>query len=390
MKKILFILCTFLLLPINIQAKEFEVTADYIILYNLDEDEILFEQNSHTKTSIASLTKIMTAIVAIENIEDLNQKVTITYEEYKGMEDYAMAGFNIGKQVSYLDILYGVLLPSGAEAANMLNIALSNKERSFIDLMNQKAIELNLENTKFDNPVGKDSINNYSCAKDVATLLKYALKNDTFRQIFTSLTHKVNDLDLTLKSTLINYATNYGFNTDYILGAKSGYTYDAGYCLASIANINDVNYLLVVIKSDTNKRYNAVKDSLTIYDYYSSHYSVQEIVNENDIMVTLPTKYGKVKEVSIKANITMKDYLPNEFNKENVLYKYQGIEELTYKIKQNDVLGTISIIYEDDVLATFDIKLDQEVEYYYPLLYISISSILVLAIFIVIKIKKGL
>lgn len=144
MKKILFILCTFLLLPINIQAKEFKVTADYIILYNLDEDEILFEQNSHTKTSIASLTKIMTAIVAIENIEDLNQKVTITYEAYKGMEDYAMAGFNIGKKVSYLDILYGVLLPSGAEAANMLNIALSNKDRSFIDLMNQKAIELNL------------------------------------------------------------------------------------------------------------------------------------------------------------------------------------------------------------------------------------------------------
>ena len=204
------------------------------------------------------------------------------------------------------------------------------------------------------------------------------------------MTHKVNDLDLTLKSTLINYATNYGFNTDYILGAKSGYTYDAGYCLASIANINDVNYLLVVIKSDTNKRYNAVKDSLTIYDYYSSHYSVQEIVNENDIMVTLPTKYGKVKEVSIKANITMKDYLPNEFNKENVLYKYDGIEELTYKIKQNDVLGTISIIYEDEVLATFDIKLDQEVEYYYPLLYISISSILVLAIIVVLKIKKGL
>lgn len=390
MKKLLLILLTFLLLPINIQAKEFEVTADYIILYNLDEDEILFEQNSQTKTSIASLTKIMTAIVAIENIEDLNEKVTITYEAYKGMEAYAMAGFNIGKKVSYLDILYGVLLPSGAEAANMLNIALSNKDRSFIDLMNQKAIELNLENTKFDNPVGKDSVHNYSCAKDVATLLKYALKNDTFRQIFTSLTHRVDDLNLTLKSTLINYATNYGFNTDYILGAKSGYTYDAGYCLASIANIHDVNYLLVVIKSDTNKKYNAVKDSLTIYDYYSSHYSVQEIVNENDVVVTLPTKYGKVKEVNIKANITLKDYLPNEFNKENVVYKYEGIEELTYKIKQNDLLGTISIVYEDEVLATFDIKLDQEVEYYYPFLYLLISLILISAIIVVVKIKKRL
>ena len=197
MKKIIF---TFLLL-FSFFVSALEIDSKQAILYNLNEDKIVFEKNSNEITSIASLTKIMTTIVAIENIEDLDAKVTITEKDFNGLYDASLAGFEVGDEVTYRDLLYGTMLPSGAEASQALANNISGSVNGFAGLMNEKAKELGMKNTHFVNTSGLDINNHYSTVYDVALLLKYCLNNKTFKTIFGSTSYKTSNGELTLYST---------------------------------------------------------------------------------------------------------------------------------------------------------------------------------------------
>ena len=125
----------FLLLFVEIiYAKEIDLKSEKYILYNLNDNEILFENESHEETHVASLTKIMTAIVAIENIDDFNEKIVITYDMLKNIEwDVAVVGFEVGEILTYNDLLYGTILSSGADAVNALAISISGSEEKFVE-----------------------------------------------------------------------------------------------------------------------------------------------------------------------------------------------------------------------------------------------------------------
>ena len=390
MKKILQIIIIFSIFYIPVVfAVEFNITSDYVILYNLNDDKILYEKESEKQAQIASLTKIMTTIVGIENSEDLNKEVTITKEAFIGTKEYTTVGFKVGDKATIKDLLYGTMLPSGADAVNALAIEISGSSENFVNLMNNKAKELNLKNTHFDNPIGMDSEENYSSAKDIATLLKYSLKNKTFKEIFTARTYKIESINKTINSTLIGYSRSYGLDTTDITGAKSGYTDGAGLCLASTATIDDVNYLLVTMNAETKNRSNAVKDTLEIYDYYSSNYSYQKIIKKDQKFKTIPTKWGKTKEYTITSKDDISMYLTNSIRKNRIKYIYEGIEELTYKNKKGDKLGTIKVVYEGNTLTTYDVYLNQKIEYYHPILYtIIVVAIVTMLLSIEAKITK--
>ncbi len=370
-----------------VSAENFNITSKNVILYNLNDQDILYELESNEKVQIASLTKIMTAIVAIEHIDDLDQTVTITKEAFKGMEEYTQIGLKAGNVVTYRDLLYGTILSSGADAVNAMAISISGDIPSFVKLMNQKAEELNLKNTHFDNPVGMDSEDNYSTASDIASLLLYSLKNDTFREIFTARTYTISNLGLSLKSTLIGYSKAYGLDISEIVGAKSGFTDGAGLCLASIADIDDVSYLLVTLKADTTNRSNAVSDSLKIYNYYSSNYSYQTIVKKDQVFKSIPIKWGKKTSYDIISKKDISLYLENNIYKNKIEYVYDGIEELTYKNKKGQKIGTVAIKYGEKELAKYDVYLDKKLEYYHPILY---GVILFSSIIMILSLKKML
>lgn len=369
----------FVYIPV-VKAVEFNITSDYVILYNLNDDEVLYELESDKRTEIASLTKIMTTIVAIENTQDLDQEVVITKDAFLGVEDYTVVGFKVGDKVSVRDLLYGTMLPSGADAVNALAYHISGSVDEFVKLMNDKAVKLNLSNTHFDNPIGMDSDNNYSTARDIAELLKYCLKNNIFREIFTARTYKIESINKEIKSTLISYSRSYGLDVSDITGAKSGYTDGAGLCLASIATLDDVDYLLVTMHADVSNRSNAVRDTLEIYDYYSSNYSYQKIINKDQKFRTIPTKWGKVDSYDVKAEDDVFLYLSNDIRKNRIKYVYDGVTELNYKIKKGDQLGTVQVMYDDQVLTTYQVYLNQNIEYYHPILYavIIISVVIML------------
>ena len=388
-KKLLVILMFFSLFNVvyasdNLKEK---IGSSDVILYNLNDDNILYEENSNRKVQVASLTKIMTAIVTIENNKDLSQNVEITSEVFKGIEEYSKAGFKLNDKPTYEELLYGVLLSSGADAVNAIVVNMGGNEK-FVSLMNEKAKELNLTNTKFDNAIGMDSENNYSTAKDLAELLKYSLQNEEFKKIFTTRTYNIDRLNLKLSSTLIKYASS-GIDISYIKGAKSGFTDGAGYCLASIAEIDDVEYLLVTLGANPKgSKSQAVKDAITIYDYFSENYGYQKVISKGETLKTIKNKFGKEKEYSIYLNEDKELYLKNTVKLDDITYQYNGLEEISSKNKKGDKLGTISLIYKNEVINSYDIYLNDNLEYYHPYLYLTIIVTVVIFVLLLFKLKK--
>lgn len=381
MKKAVFFLFSLFFFCYSVYAVDFDITGEYVTLYNMNEDTLLYSKNDTKKTSIASLTKMMTTLVAIEEIDNLDKIVTIKERDFEGTVGYSKAGFKVGDKVTYRDLLYGIILPSGADAVNaVVNNTLGYDK--FIKKMNETAKKIGMNDTSYANPVGKDDENNYSTSNDLAKLLKYALKNETFKTIFTTKNYKTSN-GLNLESTVNRYENI--LNTNEIKGAKSGFTKDAGRCLASITTLNNVNYLLVVINSSTTSPYNAVKDTITIYDYYNNNYGYKNIINDDTFIKEIPVDFSKEKTYKITGNENIEKYLKNNTE---VTYKYVGSDKVAFNTKKGSKLGVVKIYDGDDLLATSNVYLENNIEYYPIITYIMIGIAVVFVLLIVKKIKK--
>lgn len=381
MKKAVFFLFSLFFFCYSVYADDFDITGEYVTLYNMNEDTLLYSKNDTKKTSIASLTKMMTTLVAIEEIDNLDKIVTIKERDFEGTVGYSKAGFKVGDKVTYRDLLYGIILPSGADAVNaVVNNTLGYDK--FIKKMNETAKKIGMNDTSYANPVGKDDENNYSTSNDLAKLLKYALKNKTFKTIFTTKNYKTSN-GLNLESTVNRYENI--LNTNEIKGAKSGFTKDAGRCLASITTLNNVDYLLVVINSSTTSPYNAVKDTITIYDYYNNNYGYKNIINDDTFIKEIPVDFSKEKTYKITGSEDIEKYLKNNTE---VTYKYVGSDKVTFNTKKGSKLGVVKIYDGDVLLATSNVYLENNIEYYPIITYIMIGIAVIFVLLIVKKIKK--
>jgi len=381
MKKAVFFLFSLFFFCYSVYADDFDITGEYVSLYNMNEDTLLYSKNDTKKTSIASLTKMMTTLVAIEEIDNLDKIVTIKERDFEGTVGYSKAGFKVGDKVTYRDLLYGIILPSGADAVNaVVNNTLGYDK--FIKKMNETAKKIGMNDTSYANPVGKDDENNYSTSNDLAKLLKYALKNETFKTIFTTKNYKTSN-GLNLESTVNRYENI--LNTNEIKGAKSGFTKDAGRCLASITTLNNVDYLLVVINSSTTSPYNAVKDTITIYDYYNNNYGYKNIINDDTFIKEIPVDFSKEKTYKITGSEDIEKYLKNNTE---VTYKYVGSDKVTFNTKKGSKLGVVKIYDGDVLLATSNVYLENNIEYYPIITYIMIGIAVVFVLLIVKKINK--
>ena len=381
MKKAVFFLFSLFFFCYSVYADDFDITGEYVTLYNMNEDTLLYSKNDTKKTSIASLTKMMTTLVAIEEIDNLDKIVTIKERDFEGTVGYSKAGFKVGDKVTYRDLLYGIILPSGADAVNaVVNNTLGYDK--FIKKMNETAKKIGMNDTSYANPVGKDDENNYSTSSDLAKLLKYALKNETFKTIFTTKNYKTSN-GLNLESTVNRYENI--LNTNEIKGAKSGFTKDAGRCLASITTLNNVDYLLVVINSSTTSPYNAVKDTITIYDYYNNNYGYKNIINDDTFIKEIPVDFSKEKTYKITGSEEIEKYLKNDTE---VTYEYVGSDKITFNTKKGSKLGVVKIYDGDVLLATSNVYLENNIEYYPIITYIMIGIAVIFVLLIVKKKKK--
>lgn len=390
---ILFSLLLFLIIP-NVDA--LELNSKYAVLYNLEDNTILYEKQKDKKTSIASLTKIMTTLVAIENIDNYNEEVIIKKEMFESLDGtgaYVM-GLKDGMRVTYDDLLYGMFLTSGADATVAIAQKTAGSEEDFVKLMNKKVKELGLKNTNFTNPVGLDDEMHYSTVNEVAIILKEALKNKKFKEVFTTKSYTFKNEELTITNSLHKLAKRLDVDDSYIIGSKTGYTGNAGHALASVSidKKNNIKYLLVTTNAESNPAY--LEDATNTYKYYFYNYKYQNIVKKNDLILTLPVEYSKKKKMKFYAKESVKYYLKNNYSKKNISLKYEGKKVVTPKMKKNEKIGKIHVLYKNKEIDTIDIKIDKKVSYSiigfisYHFHYIVIITILII-IYLTYKNKKA-
>lgn len=238
--------------PVSLGIGGDALYSAHAVLIRTRTGEALLEKGSEEQMYPASMTKIMTAVVVLENISDLQVKIRLSEEMFEELylAEASMAGFSPGEEVTALDLLYGVMLPSGAECCTGLADYVAGSEEAFAKLMNRKAAELGMTGTHFVNASGLHDANHYSTAADMAKLLEYALQNETFREIASTAVHSTDSTEMhpegiTVYSTLFGGMTEEIRNSGLIAGGKTGYTEEAGLCLASFAEINGETFILI-------------------------------------------------------------------------------------------------------------------------------------------------
>ena len=248
------------------------INSSCAVLMQARGGKIIGEINGEQTMYPASMTKIMTAIVAIEELDSLDREITLTDETFAGLyeRDATQAGFQPGETVQAIDLLYGVMLPSGAECCIALADDIAGSEEGFVELMNQKAEKLGMDGTHFCDSTGLHDPDHYSTAKDIAVLLKYAIRNDTFREIIESPYHStaatnIHPDGITFYSSMFNNLPDPSVTGGKILGGKTGFTNDAGLCLASFAEIDGTEYILVTAGAFSAGTPH-ITDAVTIYN----------------------------------------------------------------------------------------------------------------------------
>ena len=248
--------------------------TESVYLFNLDTGKPILRQNSDQQRYIASLTKMMTALLAIEANPDLDTPVTLPEEIFPALQaqNASLAGFQAGETATVRDLLYGAMLPSGAECCEALAREVSGSEEAFAARMNQKAAELGMTGTHFCNPTGLHDPEHVSTVRDMARLTEAALQNETFRKLFTTERYTVpatncHPQGFTMHSTLLSQLDGTELHSGRILGGKTGYTGEAGLCLASLAEVKGREYILVTAGAGGNHStapYH-IEDAVTVY-----------------------------------------------------------------------------------------------------------------------------
>lgn len=296
MKKIILILV--LMIPINVHSLELpEINSKNAIVYDLTSNMVIGEKNSEEQTSIASLTKIMTVITAIENSDNLDDQITITNKMIQGIYwNASKAGLKVGDRVTIKDLLYASILPSGADATESLAYAISGNIPDFVQKMNELANKIGMTHTHFINTTGLDINNQYSTAKDIQLLLTYALNNPIFKEVYTTKEYTLTN-GLKIESTINKYSEKLNLDTSRILGSKTGNTTNAGLCMSAL--FQKENHELVVITlggEKIEKNYYNLIDTLNIIDYIDQNYEIEKETTQTPVIKVTNSSIEVIKE----------------------------------------------------------------------------------------------
>ena len=321
-KMVAFLIICLIIYPKNV----FAINCNNCIVMDMDSGRILFENNKDKKMLIASTTKIMTAVIAIEN-KNLDSMVSI------GDEVLKMYGSNIyiepGEKISLRDLLYGLILRSGNDAAVSIAKYVSGNIEKFVYLMNDKASKLGMKNTIFYNPHGlDDDTKNYSTPYDMALLMRYANNLMEFVEISSTKKWEVS----TNKKSYVWFNRNKLLNNyKYLTGGKTGFTPKAGKSLVSTASKNNLN--LIVVTLNNSNHYIVQKE---LYEYYFSKYKSIAIIDKNNI------KFNNSKYKKLYINYSFSYPLTSDEEKEiEVIVDYYNLD----KVNNNDVVGEIYVLF---------------------------------------------
>ena len=386
MKKIFYSILIFLLILLNFSTvcaddvdnevdfeDTIEVTASNVselpktnsrryIVYDRISKSMIIGKNEDIKSAMASTTKIMTTIVILEKA-DLNETVTVSAKA--GGIGGSRLGLKRGDKASVRDLLYGLMLRSGNDAAVALAEHVGGSVKGFAKLMNEKAIELGLTNTHFVTPHGLDDANHYTTALELAKLTDYAMNNETFAKIVGT---KSTTIYINNQSRQINNTNELLGVLNGVVGVKTGFTNNAGRCLVTETKRNNMDIITIVLGADTKK--DRTKDSVNLIEYTFSKYKMYNLeeqiikefnkwknINEKRILIIK----GKTSNPKLALGAIEKATIPICDN-DKIEYSINALTEVEAPVEQWNVMGTLTVKLNGEILENIDIVNVNEVQ----------------------------
>ncbi len=366
---LLILVTIFINIPVLSLAKdedeeEIDITSRIALIYDRASGKILYEKNGNKQTPMASTTKVMTAIVVLENAK-LTDTVTITSKAA------SMGGSRLGlkknDKITVNDLLYGLMLRSGNDAAVALAIHVGGSIEGFADMMNEKALEMGLTNSHFVVPHGLDNEGHYTTAYELAKMADYALKMDKFKEIVGT---KVATIYINGYAKQINNTNNLLGSVSGVYGVKTGFTNGAGRCLVTACKRDDLDIITVIIGADTNNIRS--KDTIKLIQYA---YTEFEVINIKEIIEEKFMEWKNINEGRIYVNKGIENkaklYLDElqytkmavkKEKKDKIDILPTTIYYLEAPVKENEILGNVKIVIDNEVVEVLDIYLEEEIQ----------------------------
>lgn len=366
MKKIIIFLLTFTLCFLSTpivfaeetnKEESLELSANSAILMCMDTGDIIYERNAYEHCSPASVTKVMSILLVLEAID--SGKIALTDEVYASETAVSMGGsqiwLEVGEAMTVDELLKAVVVASANDACVALGEFVAGSYTGFIKMMNDRAAELGLENSNFENSTGLDDTvaNHYSCAYDIAVIATEVMKHELVRD-YTGIW-----LDYLRNGETELNNTNKLVNTyNGITGLKTGTTSNAGFCLCATAERDGMNLVAVVLGSDTSEdRFNGATNLL---DFGFANYEL--IAPEIDETKITNVKIKGGKEKSLKPSFNASEQILVAKGSGEISYEYNINDEMTAPISKNDNLGAITVYSGEEIIKTINLKSDKDIE----------------------------
>ena len=360
MKKILILLLLLISIPL-VKAEETEdlaPNAKSAIMIEASTGEILFQKNKDEKLAPASMTKMMSMLLIMEEIENGNLKWNemITTSEKASSMGGSQIFLKVGEKMTVEDLVKGVAIASGNDAVVALAERVSGSEEQFVKRMNIRAKDLGLKNTNFINATGLTADNHYSSAYDMSLIAKELVKHEKILE-FTSTYEDYLRKDTKSPFWLVNTNRLVRFK-EGVDGLKTGFTDEAGYCLTATMKKDNMRLITVVMKEENTSKRSA--DTTKMLDYGFNIYMVQTILDEKTTIEKKKVELGKTltTEIVPKENITILNKKSEE--QKNITYK-TNINKIIAPVKKGDKVGTIDIIEDNNIISTIDATVKEDI-----------------------------
>lgn len=400
-RKVLVFFMFFLLIFNNLSFAETpNVDSGAAILVETSTSKILYEKNAYEKMYPASTTKVLTAILVLENCQ-LDEMATVSHNAvYSLPNGYVNASLIEGEEMSVKDLMYALMVKSANDAAIVLAEHVGGSVQGFADMMNEKAKELGCKNTHFVNPNGIHDDNHYTTAYDLYLMANYGMKNPIFRKYVSTVsytlpaTNKYSGNDRICLTTNDLLKRNSKYYNENAIGIKTGHTTEAKNCLIAGAEKNDVELISVVLHSGTNKEGLSVRyvDTNKLFDYGFNEFKFTDFVITNDVIQNIEIENGtkETKNLDLLASDTLNAYINTDTNLENLEPNVTLNENIQAPIKQNDILGTATytidgIEYTTELIASHNVDKKIDIEIF---ILVGAIILLLIGIFILLKPRK--
>lgn len=389
----LFFSIIFIFLP-KVNATELNTYSSASLLMDLNTGKVLYEKNIDQKMYPASTTKVMTAILVLENC-NLDDVAIVSKNAATSITGgYVTANLKVDEELTIEQLLYVLMVGSSNDAAIVLAEHVSGSTENFAVLMNEKAKEIGCLSTNFVNPNGMHDENHYTTAHDLALIARYAMKNETFKELASTRVYRLpatnkysrDDRLFSTTNDLIN--KNSSFYYKDATGVKTGFTTPAGNCLIASASKNNLNLLTVVLGAESSD--NRYIDTKALFDYGFETYSMKQIISSGGVVHTVTVKNGSSDTKNLDAVVSedINALIKKEDESSVILPEITLNNKLKAPIQKGEIIGSVKYViegveYEANLIASHDVYVSMAFTY-----TLIVIGILLLILFMYYKLIK--